>query len=289
VAYLEQSRIQLRREAAFRRRRRRKLILGMGAVAAAAAGVTAVALGGGSTAPAHRVAPAIASVTPRIGVSAHHGPHLRPLRIVPAHPGVARVYLQGRRRPEIALTFDDGDCAVCVARIIRFLVKTGTHATIFPNGRYGASWDPLAPAVRRLVAEGRLTVGNHTFLHHDALLESLAAFQSDLTQNELWIERNFRISARPFFRPPYGAYNSATLAVAGHLGYTKVIMWSGTVADSSVRTTGYILGAIRRWAKPGAIILLHGNHPATPLALPGIITILRQRGLQPVTLTQLLG
>jgi peptidoglycan/xylan/chitin deacetylase (PgdA/CDA1 family) len=289
VAYLEQSRIQLRREAALRRRRRRKLIVGASAVAAVAAGATALALSQDSTVPAHRAAPAIASLAPQIGISLHHGPRLRPLRILPAHPGIARVFQRGPRRAEIALTFDDGDCPTCVARIIHFLARTGTHATIFPNGRYGPSWDPLAPAVRRLVAEARLTIGNHTFLHRDALLESLAALRSDLTANERWIEEKFQVSARPFFRPPYGAYNSATLAVAGELGYTKVIMWSGTVADSSVRTTGYILDAIRHWAKPGAIILLHGNYPATSLALPGIIAILRQRGLQPVTLTKLLG
>ena len=66
-------------------------------------------------------------------------------------------------------------------------------------------------------------------------------------------------------------------------------MWSGTVADSSPRTVGYILGAIRYWARPGAIILMHGNYPATSEALPQILAILRQRHLRPVTLPQLLG
>lgn len=77
--------------------------------------------------------------------------------------------------------------------------------------------------------------------------------------------------------------------MAGQLGYTKVIMWSGTVADSNVRTVGYILGAIRHWARPGAIILMHGNYPATSLALPQILTLLRERGLRPVTLSEMLG
>jgi peptidoglycan/xylan/chitin deacetylase (PgdA/CDA1 family) len=198
------------------------------------------------------------------------------------------VILRGAARQELALTFDDGFCAPCVARIIRTLAATGAHATIFPNGTYSRSWVPEASTIRRLVAKGQLQVGNHTFLHHDALLESPAAFLTDLSRDELWIERTFGVTARPFFRPPYGAYNRATLTVAGESGYTKVIMWSGTVADSSPRTVGYILGAIRHWARPGAIILMHGNYPATSIALPQILEILRARGLEPVTLAQLL-
>jgi peptidoglycan-N-acetylglucosamine deacetylase len=211
------------------------------------------------------------------------------LRIAPLHPGLAHVFISGPARPEIALTFDDGFCAACAARIIHTLTATGAHATIFPNGVYSRSWDPLATAIRRLVALGQLTIGNHTFLHHDAREESASAFQADLADDELWIERTFRVSARPFFRPPYGAYDSGTLSSAGSLGYTKVIIWSGTVADSSPRTVGYIVGAIRHWARPGAIILMHANYPATSLALPRILAILRQRDLRPVTLDELLG
>ena len=119
--------------------------------------------------------------------------------------------------------------------------------------------------------------------------ESPDAFRTDLARNETWIEHTFGITARPFFRPPYGAYNSETVAVAGELGYTKVILWSGTVADSSPRTEGYIRGALRYWAHPGSIILMHANYPATSLVLPQLLAILRQRGLRPVTLQELLG
>jgi peptidoglycan/xylan/chitin deacetylase (PgdA/CDA1 family) len=218
-----------------------------------------------------------------------HVQRLRPLRIAPAHSGTARVIVHGPPRREIALTFDDGFCASCAARIIHTLAKTGAHATIFPNGRYTHSWDPLAPTIRRLVALGQLTIGNHTFLHYSPLEESGPAFAADLTNNERWIERMFHVSSRPFFRPPYGAYDAETVAIAGELGYTKVITWSGTVADSTPQSIAYILAAIRYWAKPGAIILMHANYPATSFALPQILATLHARRLRPVTLGELLG
>jgi peptidoglycan/xylan/chitin deacetylase (PgdA/CDA1 family) len=195
---------------------------------------------------------------------------------------------KGSRRREIALTFDDGFCTPCVARIVRTLAATGAHATFFPNGVYEQAWVPQAAAIRRLVAAGHVTIGNHTYLHHDAKLESASAFETDLARDETWIERTFGVSARPFFRPPYGAYNSDTLAVAGRLGFTNVVLWSGTVADSSLHTGRYIVEAVGYWARPGAIILMHGNYPPTATVLPRILRLLRARGLRPVTLAELL-
>jgi len=211
-------------------------------------------------------------------------------RIPGARPGRARVYLRGSARGRmVALTFDDGFCARCVARIVAVLLRSGAHATFFPNGRYAASWDPQAARIRTLVARGQLIVGNHTFHHVDAPVVGAAAFAADLQENERWIERTFGLTGRPFLRPPYGAYDAGTLAAAGAAGYTRVIMWSGTVADSSLRTIPYILHAIRHWARPGAIVLMHANYPPTAVALPRILALLRRMRLRPVTLAELIG
>jgi peptidoglycan-N-acetylglucosamine deacetylase len=296
VAYISQSERALRRAAA-RRRVRRRRAGALVALAALLAVGAALALGGQSGSGSHPLSggqlPGGSGAGPNgsaggapAGSAGGSVPQLPP--ITRATPGEAHVIMRGPARPQIALTFDDGFCAPCVARIIRTLAATGAHATIFPNGTYRQSWVPQASTIRRLVAKGQLQIGNHTFLHHDALLETPAAFLTDLSRDESWVERTFGVTARPFFRPPYGAYNRDTLAVAGESGYTKVIIWSGTVADSSPRTVGYILGAIRHWARPGAIILMHGNYPATSIALPQILEILRARGLKPVTLAQLL-
>lgn len=237
----------------------------------------------------------------------HHHPLARPVRvggrrsrrrragragsarpITAARPGPARLITHGPHRRVIALTFDDGYCSRCVARIIRTLVRTGAHATIFPNGMYAQSWGAQRELIRRLVRRGQLVIGNHTFRHGDAALEGTAALAQDLELNERWIERTFDTTSRPYFRPPYGAYDALALAEAGSLGYTRVILWSGTVADSTPRSIPYVLHAIRHWARPGAIILMHGNYPASSIALPRILAYLRSRHLTPVTIDELL-
>jgi peptidoglycan/xylan/chitin deacetylase (PgdA/CDA1 family) len=266
------------------RRRRVVLIAAVIAVVAVAAALALAACGGGGRHDTGSGSPQAGAPDPPSS-----SPAARQAGIPAPQPGKAKLIRHGAARPEIALTFDDGFCKACVARTIAFLARSGTHATIFPNGRYAASWAPQARTIRRLLAKGQLLVGNHTFLHHDPVAESAKAFRTDLLHDESWIERTFGVTARPFFRPPYGAHNASTIAIAGRSGFTKVITWSGTVADSSPRTVSYIVAAIRHWAAPGAIILMHANYPATSAALPQIVAILHQRGLRPVTLKELLG
>ncbi len=209
--------------------------------------------------------------------------------ITPRRPGPAVVISSGPTTGhKVALTFDDGFCPACVKRIVDVLERTGAHATFFPNGRYGASWDPQAARIRALVQRGQLTLGNHTFSHGVSTVIGPAALGADLQRNEDWIERTFHLTGRPWFRPPYGDYNAGTLTAAGQLGYTKVIMWSGTLADSSLQTPAYLLRAIHYWARPGRIILMHANYLPTAQILPKILAGLARKHLTPVTIAELL-
>ena len=149
--------------------------------------------------------PARAPVSAPRAVAPGHGASspAAPGRIAPARLGRGRVVVSGTPgSDQVALTFDDGFCASCVRRIVDVLWRTGVHATIFPNGVYARAWVPEAPRIRAMIARGQLVVGNHTYLHNDALRESPHAFARDLAANENWIERAFGVSARPWVRPP---------------------------------------------------------------------------------------
>jgi len=213
---------------------------------------------------------------------------VNPQRIAPLVPGTAKVVTEavpvGRK---IALTFDDGTCVECVKRIIDVLEQTGTHATLFPNGVYADSWVPQTSRIKSMVASGQVTLGNHTFSHHASTQIGAEAFGQDLQRNEDWIQKTFGITARPWFRPPYGDYNSGTVEKAGELGYTNVVMWSGTLADTSPHPKAYLLNAIKYWARPGRIILMHGNLSPTANNLPAILALLKRMNLTPVTIAEL--
>lgn len=286
-----------RRRAESRARTRRHRLLAVGAVLVVAVAGVAIAVAttrdSGTTQAATKPATkAGKDAGAKAAPAAEPGPAgPPPQQIKPALPGPAKVVTEGGSSAgrKVALTIDDGTCAKCVDRIIDVLEKTGEKATFFPNGTYSASWDPQAERIRKLVMDRQLTLGNHTFSHQVSTQIGPEAFGADLQRNEDWIQKTFRLTGRPWFRPPYGDHNDSIDAAAGQLGYRRVVMWSGTVADSDPRSRAYILNAIDYWAKPGAIILMHANYPATADALPTIFRMLRKRNLEPVTLAELLG
>ncbi len=211
-------------------------------------------------------------------------------KIPRAVPGPAHVISLGpAAHRRVALTFDDGYCARCVRDLVRAVERTGAHVTFCPNGAYAASWEAERRPIRRMLATGQVAMCNHTFSHADLRHVDAARLQEEIDHNERWIEQTFGVTARPYLRPPYGSYNAAVLGAAGNAGFTRVVMWSGTLADSSERTEDYLVAAVRYWAKPGAIILAHGNYPATPRAFDKILAVLRHKHLRTATLPELLG
>jgi peptidoglycan/xylan/chitin deacetylase (PgdA/CDA1 family) len=92
------------------------------------------------------------------------------------------------------------------------------------------------------------------------------------------------------FRPPYGMWNSHTLALLRRYRMLMVL-WSVDTNDYRQPGASRIIKSVLARAKPGAIILLHdagGTRAETVAALPKIITRLRARGYKLVTVPRLL-
>ena len=98
-------------------------------------------------------------------------------------------------------------------------------------------------------------------------------------------------SAPHFFRAPHGFRSPWVSAIAGSLG-ERTIGWSLGVWDSDQPGVKRIVDQTIEGVKPGSIVLLHdgdgynadGNRMQTAAALPKIITGLRERGYEFVTL-----
>lgn len=226
-------------------------------------------------------------------------PHWGAVSSAPDTPGpvvqtsavTARLIFSGRAGSDgVALTFDDGFCAVCIGGLVTGLEQTGAHATFCPNGIYAWAWDRYAARIRALIQKGQVEICNHTWSHLDLTRLSDGQIRSELLNDEAWIEATFGVTSRPFLRPPYGAYNRRVLAVAASVGFTAVVMWSGSFADSKIDSTDAISAAIGLEARPGLIMLGHANYPATGEDFEKIIDVISvQRGLRTLTLNEMLG
>ena len=210
--------------------------------------------------------------------------------IAPAAPGPATVLSKvPAATGKVALTFDDGFCGDCVGAMVGDLERTGAHVTFCPNGTYGKVWLPYIDRIKALIAKGQLQICNHTWDHKKITTLSAAQLTDEINRNEQWIEDTFGVTARPYFRPPYGSHNATTDRIAGSLGYTSVIVWSSTLSDSILQPPETVLQQLQTNLVPGGIVLGHLNYPTTGQVFDQMLAVLAQRGLVPVTISELVA
>jgi peptidoglycan/xylan/chitin deacetylase (PgdA/CDA1 family) len=190
----------------------------------------------------------------------------------------------------VALTFDDGPDPAHTPRILEALARAGARAAFFLVGRHAED----APAAARAIVEAGHDLGNHTYSHRHLWTLGPGASRDEVDRGAAAIRAVTGRIPR-YFRPPWGTFNWTAYTRAGEIGETRVL-WS-------VRPEGWLAAApaeqmaafVAARAHPGAIVDLHdrGGHPSTPeetcAALPAMIARLRDRGLDVVSLSELLS
>mgnify|MGYP000844423082 FL=1 len=188
----------------------------------------------------------------------------------------------------IAWTVDDGADPEVVRAYAEFSRRTGTRLTFFINGQYPAfrqHRDLLLP----LVKSGQLQIANHTYSH--AALTSLTDEQivQELTRNDEEIRHLFGVSSKPYFRPPYGYYDARVLEAAASCGFTRPVLWYGSLADSSDISSAEVYAYAEKYALAQHIVIGHLNYRGVVSELDHIRALLDQRGLTTVTIRDYYG
>jgi peptidoglycan/xylan/chitin deacetylase (PgdA/CDA1 family) len=191
----------------------------------------------------------------------------------------------GRRRRQIALTFDDGPGPYTLS-VLRVLRRTHTPATFF---QIGFMIHDFPQVERALLADRHVVLGDHTETH--PMLTRLPANEQYGQLDDAAGMAALHHAPRPhLFRPPYGAFNDATLQATRRL-HMLIVLW--TVDSEDYRQPGVrtIVTRVLDGARPGAIVLLHdagGTRTQTIQALPTIIRRLRRRRYRLVSVPRLL-
>jgi peptidoglycan/xylan/chitin deacetylase (PgdA/CDA1 family) len=186
----------------------------------------------------------------------------------------------------VALTFDDGPNPEATPRILDALATHRVRATFFILGAHAERWPDL---VRRVALEGH-QIGNHGYFHRKLHFKSPSYVKRDMTLGKKAIERACGVTPQ-FFRAPHGFRSPWVNSIAHSLG-ERTIGWSLGVWDSDRPGVDAIVSRTLEGARPGSILLLHdgdgynanGNRLQTAQALPRIISGLRDRGFEFVTL-----
>lgn len=209
--------------------------------------------------------------------------------------GLAEIVESGPNdRLEVALTFDAGADVGYAADILDLLRDEGIHATFGMTGQWANDNPDL---VRRMVAEGHQLI-NHTWDHASLtgantglppMTPEQVTQELDDTEN-IVREATGGYEMRPYFRPPYGDYDEASLGYLYNNGYYLLIWWTCDTHGWDGWGSQEIIDYCTTNISQHEILLLHVGAAAAGdfEALPGLISFFRDNGYAFVTVEQML-
>jgi peptidoglycan/xylan/chitin deacetylase (PgdA/CDA1 family) len=182
---------------------------------------------------------------------------------------------------KVALTFDGGS-GYAWRHIMKALAKRDATGTFFCTGVSITRYPQVA---REAVALG-MTLGNHSYDHPVFTRITDAEARRQLEANAAAWWKACKVAPMPFFRPPYGAYDADTVRVSGAAGYPFVVSWDVDTNDWTKIPPAQVARNAVSAARPGSIILMHTQWN-TQKAIPAILKGLREKGLKPVGMDEL--
>jgi peptidoglycan/xylan/chitin deacetylase (PgdA/CDA1 family) len=193
-------------------------------------------------------------------------------------------------RPQVALTFDDGPDPEVTPAVLDLLAQHDARATFFVIGRHLEQHRVLG---ERMIREGH-EIGNHSWQHsHFTNFYSTARYGAEIDRCSQLIQSVTQSTRDPLFRPPVGL-KSPAMARALHKRGLEVVAWSIHSRDTFARNARAVANGVVNRIRPGDIALMHDGHdrdnqhrPLILEVLPLLLQGLRERGLKPVTVSEL--
>lgn len=198
-----------------------------------------------------------------------------------------------RQVNHVALTFDDGPDPALTPLVLDALRAHDARATFFVIGRRARCHPEL---LRRMREDGH-ELGNHSYTHSRVLnLRTRGPMRKEILRATRLLSRWVPGNARVPYRPPMGLKNPALARLQSELGL-RVVAWSLHARDTRRRDARAIAARVLARIRPGDIVLFHDGHdlpgrhrgPQLAEALERILPELRRRGLQTVTVSELLA
>lgn len=191
----------------------------------------------------------------------------------------------------VALTFDAGADRGYAASILHTLERNHIRASFGMTGTWARQNRDL---VRRMRRDGDQFI-NHTYDHRSFTGRSTGLGALSSSQRRWEIEQADRAiraetghSSKPYFRPPYGDYDAATVALLNRMGYRYMVMWTVDSLGWDHLGAAEIVKRCLRLTSPGTILLMHvGSQSEDAIALPDVMRQLRRTHYRFETVAQM--
>ena len=205
--------------------------------------------------------------------------------------GVPRVFAAdtdvhhgSRKSATVALTFHGAGDDSINQSLLKACVEAKIPITVFAVG----SWLEASPSLARKFADSGIELGNHTLNHKPMKSLSYSAAVKEIEGGALALKKIIGNNGVGF--RPSGTQNSTASIrkAAEKAGYKNCISYDVDSLDYQDPAPKLIVANVARGIQAGSIVSLHLGHKNTVSALPGIFSLLEERKLKPVLISELI-
>ena len=201
-----------------------------------------------------------------------------------ARPWPAEVTHGPRTRSAVALTFHGQGDPALVSALLGVLERAGAFATILAVG----SWLAAEPQLARRITDAGHDLGNHTQNHRALTRLPVADVRREIDECAQTLHR-LTGTIGTWFRPSQTPRANAVIeAAATRAGYPTCLAYDVDSLDYTDPGPAAIIGTTMRLLRPGSIVSMHCGHAGTVKAMPALLGEIADRGLRPVSVTELL-
>lgn len=192
------------------------------------------------------------------------------------------IYCVDTEENKVALTINCAWNADDIDLILETLAKNEVKATFFMVGE----WVNKFPDAVKKISESENEIANHSEAH---LHVNKLSYEENVEQIVECSDRIQKITgkATTLYRGPYGEYNDMVVKASNDSNHTMV-QWSIDTLDYNGLTGEQMWQRIEPKLRKGSIILMHNGTENTALGLDMIIKNIKEKGLDLVTVSDLI-
>ena len=181
----------------------------------------------------------------------------------------------------VALCFNVDWGEEYIPAILSVLEKSDAKATFFLTGR----WTEKFPDIALMIKHAGMEIGNHGLKHSNPNAMSYEENCADISAAEAIIEERLHVKT-DLFAPAGGEIGDNVLHAAEDNG-CSLILWSVDTIDWQKPSPETIVERVSKKTEDGSIILMHPTEN-TLTALPKILSVLNEKRLSPVTVSEII-
>ena len=193
------------------------------------------------------------------------------------------MFVKGREKKTISITFDDGPHETNTLKILSILKDHGVKANFFLQGQEAER----LPHLVRAIHDGGHEIGNHAYHHSDCRKISADAFVAEVIQAQEMMEAIVGTSLAKDVRPPYGSISFKSFIALVRRGY-RYVMWTDDSEDSFVGSSEQLIERVKGLSLgDGAVLLFHEDYDLTVEALPTLLEHFSENGFNVKTIGEM--